>query len=393
MLIKKYSLAIVQSHPTQFDGPLFKIIAAHPDIELTVCYTSSQAHNPSYDPEINRRSGWDHDITSGYNYYLFPVSILKRFLLARDIVKHAKHDLVIVAGYNSLLSLVMAILGKFYRTPVGLRGDSVFTYRQNNWKWKLKDVVLPRLFRLFATGHPTGSLTHAVMRYYGLSDAALFYFPYAVDNDYLKAQFWKIAPRRNVQRQAMGIGLDDFVVLGVLKFVPREDPLTLVHAYCALVKQYPQTHLILVGDGSLMADISRLVREQGLAQVHLPGYLPYSELPGYFALADVFVHPAKVEPWGVSVNEAMVCGLPVIVADSVGAGADLVEVGKTGFVYKAGHPDLLADQIEKLINNQVLTRSMGLNAVQRIAEWSYAKTLEQTIQALDYVSKRKVNHE
>ncbi|MEI7997045.1 MAG: glycosyltransferase, partial [Methylococcaceae bacterium] len=229
--------------------------------------------------------------------------------------------------------------------------------------------------------------------YYGMPDTALFYFPYAVDNDYLKAQADKSAPTRNSKRQAMGIGQVDFVVLGVLKFVPREDPLTLLAAYTALVKQYPQTHLILVGDGSLMDDITRLVNEQRLTQVHLPGYLPYSDLASYYSLADVFVHPAKVEPWGVSVNEAMACGLPVIVADTVGAGADLIEEGKTGFVYTAGQPELLAGQLEKLIKDPVCTKAMGLRASERVAEWGYAKTLEQTIKALDYVSRRKLNHE
>ena len=50
-------------------------------------------------------------------------------------------------------------------------------------------------------------------------------------------------------RQALGVGPNDFVVLGVLKFVPQEDPLTLLAAYGVLIKQHPHTHLVLVGDG------------------------------------------------------------------------------------------------------------------------------------------------
>ena len=386
--MKKYSLAIVQTHATQFDGPLFRLLAAHPDIDLMVYYTSRQAHKLSYDPELNRQSGWDHDITTGYAACLFPDSTIKRCALAKSIVEPNRHDLVIISGYNALLTLAMAVLGKFYGTAIGLRGDSVFTHRQNNWKWRLKDVLLPSLFRWYATGHPTGSLTRCVMRHYGMPDTALFYFPYAVDNAYLKAQADKSSLSRNSKRRAMGIGQNDFVVLGVLKFVPREDPLTLLNAYIKLVMVYPQTHLILVGDGILMADIVSLIKEHDLTQVHLPGYLPYSELASYYALADVFVHPAKVEPWGVSVNEAMACSLPVIAADTVGAGVDLIEAGKTGFVYKAGQPELLTEQIEKLIKDPTLTKSMGLAASVRVDEWGYAKTLEQTLLALEFVSNK-----
>ena len=386
--MKKYSLAILQTHATQFDGPLFRLIAEHPDIDLTVYYTRNQAHCLSYDPELNRQSGWDHDITTGYKACFFPISIFKRLSLVNNIVKSGGYDLVIVSGYNSWLTLAIPILGKYYGTAVGLRADSVFTYRQVNLKWMLKDVLLPILFRLYATGHPTGSLTRTVMQQYGMQDSALFYFPYAIDNDYLKLQADKITPNKNIKRHSMGICKDDFVVLGVLKFVPREDPLTLLDAYSLLTKQYPQVHLILVGDGSLMPDINRQIKELGLTNVHLPGYLPYSKLADFYTIADVFVHPAKIEQWGCSVNEAMVCGLPVIAADTVGAGADLIEQGKTGFVYIAGQPVLLAEKLEKLIKDPALTKSMGFCASAHIANWGYAKTLEQTLLALDFIRNK-----
>ena len=71
--MKKYTLAIVQTHATQFDGPLFRLLSTHPEIDLTVYYTSRQARDLSYDPELKRRSGWDHDITSGYTAFFFPI--------------------------------------------------------------------------------------------------------------------------------------------------------------------------------------------------------------------------------------------------------------------------------------------------------------------------------
>jgi glycosyltransferase involved in cell wall biosynthesis len=386
--MKKYSLAIVQTHATQFDGPLFRLLSTHPEIDLTVYYTSRQAHALSYDPELKRRSGWDHDITSGYTACFFPDSSFERWGLLNSIMKHGRYDLVIVSGYNSRLTLTLAALGKVYRTAVGLRGDSVFTHRESTVKWWLKEAVLPNLFRLYATGHPTGSLTRAVMQRYGMPEESLFYFPYAIDNDYFIAEAAKYSSTRNDMRQALGIGPNDFVVLGVLKFVPREDPLTLLAAYGLLVKQHPHTHLVLVGDGCLMPDIVNKVSARGHSHVHLAGYLPYSQLASYYSLADVFVHPAKVEPWGVSVNEAMACGLPVIAADTVGAGADLIKEGKTGFTYKAGEPALLAEQIEKLILEPARRKAMGLCANKCVAEWGYAKTIGQCLRALEFVTAR-----
>ena len=391
--MKSYSLAIVQSHATQFDGPLFRKIAEQPSIDLTVYYLSRWALEPRYDRELNHRSGWDHDIVSGYRSCLFPASIRKRLLCVRQITKIARHDLVIVSGYNSVLRLLVAMMGKYYHTPVGLRADSVFTHRRQTWKWRLKDVLLPRLYRLYTTGHPTGSLAKAVMRHYGMSNKSLFLLPYSVDNDYLRARFEQAWPRRNHLREKMGIGPEDFVILGILKFVPREDPLTLLYAYQSIVKEFLHTHLVLVGDGALMEDILVIVKDQGVKKVHLPGYLPYSQLPEYFAIADVFVHPARIEPWGVSVNEAMVCGLPVVVADTVGAGKDLVENGKTGFIFKEGDSVSLSNRVCQLITNLELRRTISHDVVRCISKWNYEATLHDLTKALEYVGRRRSDDE
>ncbi len=52
--------------------------------------------------------------------------------------------------------------------------------------------------------------------------------------------------------------------------------------------------------------------------------------------ADLFVHPVREERWGVSVAEALACGLPVVASDRVGAAHDLVVPGENGVLYSAG---------------------------------------------------------
>ena len=66
------------------------------------------------------------------------------------------------------------------------------------------------------------------------------------------------------------------------------------------------------------------------------GFAQREQLPAYYALADVFVFPTHTDPWGLVVNEAMACGLPVISSDAAGCAADLVESGWNGRVFPAG---------------------------------------------------------
>ncbi|MBK8637484.1 MAG: glycosyltransferase [Chromatiaceae bacterium] len=386
---KRYSLGILQSHPTQFDGPLFRVITNQPDIDLTVYYFSRGASVPSYDREINRRSGWDHDITSGYRYLILSNSWLKRLRELWGMCAGNRHDLLVIAGYNFPITLGAAMLSRVAGTWTGLRADSVVTHPPRSPLSMAKNLLLRLLLRLYKTGHPTGTLARRRMTHCGIAADALFEFPYAVDHDYLRNRWERFVPDRVALRHAMGIQAEDFVVLGIAKFVAREDPLTLVRAYHKVGERNPNVHLILVGDGVLNTDIRDLVARSNLRGVHLPGYVDYSELPKYFALADVFVHPAVWEPWGVSVNEAMVCGLPVIAADSVGAGVDLIQPGQTGAVFAAGDTNALAGEIEHLVRDPDLARGMGSRARAVVADWGYQRTLSELRKALDYVMTKQ----
>jgi glycosyltransferase involved in cell wall biosynthesis len=382
-----YSLGIVQTHITQFDGPLFRKLASDADINLTVYLTRPDGDRLFFDPELNHMSGWDHDVVSGFDSHPFPSSISGRLRMVRRIAT-AGHDLIVIAGYSSIWSLSVALMGRLRGTHVGLRADSVLLYRtKTTWKWRLKDFLLPKLYRMYSTMHPIGSLARAAMLHYGAHEDAIFLFPYAVDTIYLRHEYEKVLPQRNALRHELGITPDAQVILGVLKFIPREDPLTLLEAFARMTHDLPDAQLVLVGSGAMQEDLNRFIARHSLQDnVHLPGYILYSQLPRYFAIADIFVHPARVEPWGATVQEAMVCGLPVLAADTVGAAYDLVKPGQSGFRFQAGNADELAHLLRKLLSDRALCESMREQGSKLASEWSYELTLNQTRCSLQYVT-------
>ena len=70
----------------------------------------------------------------------------------------------------------------------------------------------------------------------------------------------------------------------------------------------------------------------------------------YLQEAVVYLHTAKDEPFGLVLLEAMACGLPVVCTDG-GGNRDLIEEGVNGYLVQQRNPELLADKIEWLINN------------------------------------------
>ena len=78
-----------------------------------------------------------------------------------------------------------------------------------------------------------------------------------------------------------------------MKFSEREDPMTLLKGYQLVTEKVDGIHLVLVGDGPLRPMIEEFIRNNVGLNIMLPGYRPYSELPLYYAISDIFVHTAR----------------------------------------------------------------------------------------------------
>ncbi len=86
------------------------------------------------------------------------------------------------------------------------------------------------------------------------------------------------------------------------------------------------------------------------AIVYFPGFRQIEELPRFYAQAGCFIHPALEEPWGLVLNEAMACGLPVLSGDNAGAAEELVAEGVNGWTFDATRVDEMAACLERIVS-------------------------------------------
>jgi len=93
--------------------------------------------------------------------------------------------------------------------------------------------------------------------------------------------------------------------------------------------------------------------------------------------------------WGLVVNEAMACGLPAIVSNRVGCGPDLVADGVTGYIFPFGDIGMLASTLLKCASDKVKLAQMGRQAKGQIKNYSVENTVKGTIEAMQYVLKKK----
>jgi glycosyltransferase involved in cell wall biosynthesis len=151
-------------------------------------------------------------------------------------------------------------------------------------------------------------------------------------------------------------------LLASARFIEKKNLATLLRAYAeyrTIAVKANQTaekrdaaapwELVLLGDGRLRDSLELLSAQLGIERsVHFPGFQQYAELPNYYGLASAFIHPSKVEQWGLVVNEAMASGLPVLVSDKCGCVPTLVHPGVNGNSFSPSDANELCDAMVRL---------------------------------------------
>jgi glycosyltransferase involved in cell wall biosynthesis len=188
-------------------------------------------------------------------------------------------------------------------------------------------------------------------------------------------------------RAALGIRPDQIVIVFSAKLVPRKDPMSLLRAY-ELMPDRDRVVVLFLGDGVLRETLEAYARDHGLAGAVFKGFVNQSELPKYYSLSEVFVLPSTYEPRGAVINEAMACGLPVIVTDRCGSIGDIVLEGENAFIYPAGDADALSNAMTKLAGDGTLRERMAARSREIISTWNFARGVAGVREAIGWMTSQ-----
>ncbi len=136
-------------------------------------------------------------------------------------------------------------------------------------------------------------------------------------------------------------------------------------------------HLVFVGDGELRQELEATAVASGAGKrIHFAGFVNQRELPRLYGAADVLVQASR-ETWGLTVNEAMACGTPAIVAAGTGCSKDLVHADQTGWVFPTGDLQALASRFEHASDpGRSTLAEKGSQTLTQVSRYSFRRTLE-----------------
>lgn len=358
-------LAIFTTHPIQYQAPLFRELALRAGVEPVVLFGSRHGLDLSLDKGFGRAIQWDIPLLDGYAHR-FVENVARRSDVdritgirvrdAKEILRAERADAVLVLGWQTVAHFQFMRAARALGLPLFVRGESNLLRRLPSGPkallrsalWlPLREVLYRALFATVAEFLVIGTRNAEFYRHFGVPARKLRWAPYAVDNARFALPAGEARAARAEHRLQLGIASDAVVFIASAKLLPRKRPFDLLAAFAAVAGEFPQAHLVYLGDGPLREELDAETARLGLtSRVSVTGFVNQQAIPGWYAAADCVVLPSdSLETWGLAVNEGMAAGLAAIVSDQVGCAPDLVQPTVNGYRFPCGDVGALAARL------------------------------------------------
>lgn len=382
----KRRLAIVVSHPIQHFVPLYRAIAATEDIELRVFFASRIGLERYYDDEMKTEIAWSMDLLGGYDHVFLPGAEAIRTIsfasmnspeLSAALDGYAP-DAVMIYGYAQRNALRAMGWARRNRKPVMMISDSELLRPRPGLRARIKDLVIPLIYRRIDSFLSVGDRNEDYYRRYGVRDDRIFRSPFTIDEAPFKAALARRDAARAELRAQLGLAPDALIALFVGKLSDRKRPGDLLAAVTRLHAERGLTvHAVFAGNGALTETLQGEIAASG-APAHLLGFVNVDRLPGLYAAADMLVHPSEADPHPLVCSESACVGLPVILSDRIGAEgpSDVARRGENALVFPVGDVAALADAIGTLAADAEFRARMSARALEIFDELDVNRSID-----------------
>jgi glycosyltransferase involved in cell wall biosynthesis len=279
------------------------------------------------------------------NYKFEAVSLRTKAGRARyrsELKRLSDYDCVVAYDYASFDSILL--MARCLRTgvPYMINCDGALP---RGWRWRdhVKKIFISRASVCLAGSESAAQYFLT----YGADPSRIHRHPFtSLSADEVFSQPATDEERRNL-RVRLGLPPDKFLVASVGGFIARKGFDILLKAWTDMPSE---AHLLLIGEGPEESAYRSFISRNRLGNVTIVPHQNRASLRGYYRAADTFVLATREDIWGLVVNEAMACGLPVIVTNQCVAGVELIADHENGFVVPSENPDELLVAMTALLS-------------------------------------------
>jgi 1,2-diacylglycerol 3-alpha-glucosyltransferase len=364
--------------------PVFNALAARGDVDLHVIFLSEN------DPSLRQWHVYKDEIK--FSYEVLPAwrrrigkynLLLNRAL--NSALRRARPDAVLCGGYSYVAAWRAAFWAKRHHVPLILWSES--TALDMRRRHRAVEFVKREFCKRCLAFVAAGKASRDYLLELGAPGGAIFIAPDAVDVRFFAAAADRARQQDREIRVRHDLPRRYFLYAG--RLVQEKGVFELLDAYAKLEASLrSRIGLVFVGDGPARNELAGRAPGIQPGMVRFCGWVHREQIPEIYALAEVFVFPTYTDTWGLVVNEAMACSLPIVASQVAGCVPDLLEDGWNGFAVRPREVEGLVRALQVLSNDPESALKMGSRSFQRILEYTPEACAAGIVQAVKAVSGR-----
>jgi len=358
-------LVIVTEIISPYRIPLFNCFAQRPGIDLHVIFLAET------DPALRKWDVYKDEIE--FSYEVLPSWRMRiwgrHLLLNRGVARSlqaARPEVILCGGYNYPASWQAQSWARLHGIPFVLWSES--NAKDSRGSHRVVERLKRRFLRSCSGFVVPGRAACEYLALSGIDSARIFTAANAVDNSFFMQAAQRARANSEEHRRALDLPRRYFLFVG--RLVREKGIFELLTAYATLDEALRrEVGLVFAGDGPCRDELRRQAGLVSAGVVRFVGFAQRDQLAAYYALAEMLILPTHTDTWGLVVNEAMACGLPVIVTDVAGCVPDLLTENWNGKIVPSKQVARLVSAMREMAVSQDL-ESMGKNSLARIHEYS-----------------------
>lgn len=333
-------------------------------VNLTVIFEKSKSDE--------RDKSWN-----SFNFINFKGTIMRGIstgydsALSLQVLKYlnSEYDIVVVTNASTPTGILAIIYMQLYKISYIIEGDGGTPRSGKGMKEKLKMVLNKNAVAWFSSG-----LEHdKYYLKYGSNKDKIFRYPFtSIRNSDIISRALSNEEKRTIRKE-LGMPLVNKIVIAVGRFVESKGFESLIESWKRVDSS---VSLFIIGGGKEREKYELMIKENELKNIYLLDHLDKDILRKYYLASDLFVLPTKGDAWGLVINEAMACGLPVITTDRCIAGLELIDDYENGYIVQVEDVEMLSSRIIEIMGDDELRYKMSSNNIRTISEYTIENMAE-----------------
>lgn len=312
----------------------------------------------------------------GFRSYASSLALRTAWETLVDVLSN-KPKIAFLGGYDRPSSLLIGLLGRLLFFKTGPMHDSRFNDAESfskSFSMEAAKVPFMRIYHFFmCSGQECVDYTRFLA---GKKRPAQFAGWNVLDNEDIAERADNEDNDASIRETFQLEGDEKFFFMPV-RYIAKKNIPRVIEAYdSARSEQANFPRLVMAGKGELREDVEQLIAEKGLSQrITLVDWLPYEQIPRAAKLSEAVLLASTHDQWGLTINEALAAGAPVLVSNRAGA-HEIVQNYVNGFTFTPQNTGHLSTLLHQLGSDEELVARLRQGARPSMESFSRTQFVE-----------------